>query len=81
MHNRKKNKSSRLIEGDLSSIWHPCTQMKDHENIPMIPIKRGKGVWLYDYENKKYIDAISSWWVNLFGHSNNYINRKIQEAH
>ena len=78
MHNTKENKSSRLIERDLSSIWHPCTQMKDHENIPMIPIKRGKGVWLYDYENKEYIDAISSWWVNLFGHSNDYINGKIQ---
>jgi adenosylmethionine-8-amino-7-oxononanoate aminotransferase len=51
--------------------------MKDHEKIPLIPIKEGKGVWLKDYDNNKYIDAISSWWVNLFGHSNPYINKKI----
>jgi|TARA_B100000586_G_scaffold58526_2_gene40157 adenosylmethionine-8-amino-7-oxononanoate aminotransferase len=51
--------------------------MKDHEKIPLIPIKEGKGIWLKDYNNNKYIDAISSWWVNLFGHSNPYINKKI----
>ena len=46
--------------------------------IPMIPIKSGKGVWLYDYDGTKYLDAISSWWVNLFGHSNAYINKSIK---
>jgi len=51
--------------------------MKDHEKIPLIPIKEGEGIWLKDYNNNKYIDAISSWWVNLFGHSNPYINKKI----
>jgi len=64
---------------DLKHIWHPCTQMKDHEFLPLIPIKRGKGIYLYDFEDNKYIDAISSWWVNLFGHSNSYINSKIIE--
>ncbi len=68
-----------FIRRDLKHIWHPCTQMKDHESLPLIPIKRGKGVYLYDYEGNSYIDAISSWWVNLFGHSNAYINSKIKE--
>ena len=72
-----KSNLKKIIQRDLKVIWHPCTQMKDHENIPLIPIKRGKGVWLEDYDGKKYIDAISSWWVNLFGHSNSYINSKI----
>ena len=71
-------KSSHLVKKDLKVVWHPCTQMKDHEKIPMIPIKSGKGVWLYDYDGKKYLDAISSWWVNLFGHSNAYINKSIK---
>ncbi len=53
--------------------------MKDHEFLPLIPIKRGKGVYLEDFEGNRYIDAISSWWVNLFGHSNEYINSKIRE--
>ena len=53
--------------------------MKDHEKIPLIPIKDGKGVWLRDFDGNKYIDAISSWWVNLFGHSNPYINKKITQ--
>lgn len=53
---------------DLARIWHPCTQMQDHEQIPLLPIRRGSGVWLEDYEGKRYLDAISSWWVNLFGH-------------
>jgi adenosylmethionine---8-amino-7-oxononanoate aminotransferase len=58
------------IERDLHHLWHPCTQMKDHETLPLIPIRRGYGVWLEDYEGKRYLDAISSWWVNLFGHAN-----------
>ncbi|NPA11049.1 MAG: adenosylmethionine--8-amino-7-oxononanoate transaminase [Epsilonproteobacteria bacterium] len=72
-------KNSEIIEKDLQYNWHPCTQMKDHEFLPMIPIKKAKGVYLYDFEGKSYIDAISSWWVNLFGHSNPYINEKIKQ--
>ncbi len=68
-----------LMQRDLLHIWHPCTQMKDHESIPIIPIKRAKGVYLYDFDGNRYIDSISSWWVNLFGHSNDYINQKIKE--
>lgn len=68
-----------LAERDLKNIWHPCTQMKDHEFLPMIPIKKGEGVYLEDFDGNRYIDAISSWWVNIFGHSNKYINSKIKE--
>jgi len=71
------NKS--IAERDLNVLWHPCTQMKDHEFLPMIPIKSGKGVWLNDFDGNKYIDAISSWWVNIFGHVNPYISSKIKE--
>ncbi len=68
-----------LISDDLEFIWHPCTQMKDMYDFPLMPIKRGKGVYLYDFNDNKYIDCISSWWVNLFGHSNDYINLKLKE--
>lgn len=67
-----------LMQKDIEYIWHPCTQMKDHERIPIIPIKNAKGVYLYDFDGNKYIDAISSWWVNIFGHSNEYINNRIK---
>ena len=63
-----------LAERDLAVLWHPCTQMKDHELQPVIPIRRGQGVWLEDFDGKRYLDAVSSWWVNLFGHANPYIN-------
>ncbi|MDD3343993.1 MAG: adenosylmethionine--8-amino-7-oxononanoate transaminase [Sulfurospirillaceae bacterium] len=68
-----------LIDQDLAHIWHPCTQMKDHEVIPLIPIRRGEGAYLFDFDDNSYIDAVSSWWVNLFGHCNPYINQKIKE--
>jgi adenosylmethionine---8-amino-7-oxononanoate aminotransferase len=55
------------------TIWHPCTQMKDHETFPLIRIARGQGIYLYDQAGNSYIDAISSWWVNLFGHANERI--------
>ncbi|MGZ8243091.1 adenosylmethionine--8-amino-7-oxononanoate transaminase [Methylomagnum sp.] len=64
---------------DLAVLWHPCTQMKDHEDFPPIPIRRGQGVWLEDFEGQRYLDAISSWWVNLFGHSHPYINAALKD--
>ena len=67
-----------LIARDLRTIWHPCTQMKDHESLPLIPIRRAEGVWLEDFEGRRYLDAISSWWVNLFGHCNPRINTRIK---
>ena len=63
------SENEKLKARDLDVLWHPCTQMKDHEHYPLIPIARGKGVWLYDFDGRKYIDAISSWWVNIFGHA------------
>jgi adenosylmethionine---8-amino-7-oxononanoate aminotransferase len=62
----------------LASVWHPCTQMKHHEHMPLVTIARGKGVWLYDDQGKPILDCISSWWTNLFGHSNPFINQRIQ---
>lgn len=71
--------NSALIERDLRVLWHPCTQMKDHEWLPLVPIRRGEGVWLYDLDGNRYLDAISSWWVNLFGHAHPYINQRIRD--
>ncbi|MDF3932994.1 adenosylmethionine--8-amino-7-oxononanoate transaminase [Pseudomonas citronellolis] len=67
------------MQRDLEVLWHPCTQMKDHERLPVIPIRRGKGVWLEDFEGKRYLDAVSSWWVNVFGHANPRINQRIKD--
>ncbi len=68
-----------LMQRDLAVLWHPCTQMKDHEWLPLLPIRRGEGVWLEDFEGKRYLDAISSWWVNLFGHANPRINAALKQ--
>ncbi len=68
-----------LSKRDLSVLWHPCSQMKDHENFPVIPIKKGQGAWLEDYDGNRYLDAISSWWVNLFGHANPTINAALKD--
>lgn len=66
-----------LQKKDLQYIWHPCSQMKDYETFLPIIIDRGEGAYLYDVEGKRYLDAVSSWWVNLFGHSNKKINQAI----
>lgn len=68
-----------LLTRSLQSVWHPCTQMKQHETYPLIPIQRGDGVWLYDTDGKKYLDTVSSWWVNLFGHNNPRIKDAIKQ--
>jgi adenosylmethionine-8-amino-7-oxononanoate aminotransferase len=60
-----------------AAVWHPCTQMKHLEQTPPLPIVRGEGVWLIDHEGRRYLDVISSWWVNLFGHTNPRINAAI----
>ena len=73
------NKNGQIVTEDLNTIWHPCTQMKDHETLPLIPIQSGKGVYLYDFEENSYIDAISSWWVNIFGHTNETISKRVKE--
>lgn len=71
--------NSDWVTRDLAHVWHPCSQMKDHESVPMIPLRAGSGVWLEDFEGKRYLDGISSWWVNLFGHANARINAAVRE--
>ena len=66
--------NSGLLARSLASVWHPCSQMKHYEAFPLVPVARGAGAWLYDYDGKRYLDAVSSWWVNLFGHCNPRIN-------
>ncbi len=68
-----------LLNRSLQSVWHPCTQMKQHETYPLTPIARGDGVWLYDTDGKRYLDGVSSWWVNLFGHNNTAIKDAIKQ--
>ena len=73
------NTQSDWVTRSLRSVWHPCTQMQHHETVPLIPVKSGKGAWLYDHEGRRYLDAISSWWVNLFGHANPRINAALKD--
>jgi adenosylmethionine-8-amino-7-oxononanoate aminotransferase len=69
-----------LVARDLARLWHPCSQMKDHEReMPLIPIARGKGAWLTGHDGRRYLDAISSWWVNLHGHSHPRINAALRD--
>ncbi|MGZ3761158.1 MAG: adenosylmethionine--8-amino-7-oxononanoate transaminase [Mucilaginibacter sp.] len=66
-----------LVERDLKVIWHPYTQMKTA--TPPIPIVRGEGACLFTATGEKYIDAVSSWWVNIHGHAHPYIAKKVAE--
>lgn len=73
-----------LAARDLRHVWHPCTQMHDHElarhgAVPMLPIVRGEGAWLIDADGRRYLDGISSWWTNLFGHANARIGAALAE--
>lgn len=71
--------SPSLLDRSLASVWHPCTQMKEHERFPLVPVVRGEGPWLIDADGRRLIDGISSWWVNLFGHCNPRINAALRE--
>ena len=68
-----------------AAVWHPCTQMQHHAQpgspafLPLVPIARGQGAWLFDFEGKRYLDGISSWWTNVFGHANPRINAALKE--
>lgn len=77
MHMRR-DANAELVARDLARVWHPCTQMKDHEWLPLVPIRRGAGAWLEDFNGRRYLDAISSWWVNLFGHANPVIGAAVR---
>ena len=67
------------------AVWHPCTQMQHHASLdspahlPLVPIARGEGAWLVDFDGRRYLDGISSWWTNLFGHANPRINAALRE--
>ncbi|WP_299820659.1 adenosylmethionine--8-amino-7-oxononanoate transaminase [uncultured Pontibacter sp.] len=66
-----------LAQRDHNVIWHPYTQMK---TAPLpIPIVRGEGALLFSEDGTSYIDAVSSWWVNLHGHAHPYIAQKVAE--
>lgn len=67
------------VARSLASVWHPCTQMQHHESLPLVAISHGKGVWLFDHQGRRYLDGVSSWWVNLFGHANPRINAALKD--
>ena len=67
-----------------AAVWHPCTQMRHHadpqqpQHLPLVPVARGEGVWLYDFDGRRFLDGISSWWTNLFGHAHPRINAALK---
>ncbi|MCA1926720.1 MAG: adenosylmethionine--8-amino-7-oxononanoate transaminase [Thiobacillus sp.] len=63
-----------LLTRTRTAVWHPCTQMKQLDTAPPLPVARGEGPWLIGSDGRRYLDAVSSWWVNLFGHCNPRIN-------
>lgn len=63
----------------LAAVWHPCTQMQHHETLPLVALSHGRGAWLFDHEGRRYLDGVSSWWVNLFGHANPRINAALKD--
>ncbi|MEO0318660.1 MAG: hypothetical protein RL404_2337 [Pseudomonadota bacterium] len=71
--------ASDWVARSLASVWHPCTQMQHHETLPLVALSHGKGVWLHDHQGQRYLDAVSSWWVNLFGHANPRINAELKD--
>ncbi|GJL77776.1 MAG: adenosylmethionine-8-amino-7-oxononanoate aminotransferase [Nitrospinaceae bacterium] len=82
--NKLNHKPDADLIRDFHNVWHPCTQMKDHETVPPLLIERGEGVFLFDRDGNKYLDVISSWWVNLLGHNhprlNAAINRQLEKV-
>ena len=67
-------------ERDLNVLWHPCTQMREHPHtLPLLPIASGQGPWLIGHDGRRWLDAISSWWTNLFGHAEPRIAAAIAE--
>jgi len=73
------SENARWMARSRAAVWHPCTQMKHHEQTPLVPIARGRGAWLHDFDGRRYLDAVSSWWVNLFGHAHPRINAAVAE--
>jgi adenosylmethionine-8-amino-7-oxononanoate aminotransferase len=71
--------ANHLAARDLAVVWHPCTQMHDHETLPMVPIARAEGAWLYGHDGRRYLDAVSSWWTCLLGHRHPRIVAALKE--
>jgi len=67
------------LERSARAVWHPCTQMKRHETLPLVPIASAEGAWLTDFDGQRYLDAVSSWWVNLLGHGHPRIKAAISQ--
>ncbi|MDD2744797.1 MAG: adenosylmethionine--8-amino-7-oxononanoate transaminase [Rhodocyclaceae bacterium] len=80
----KKSLNQDWLARSKAAVWHPCTQMQHHADagspahLPLVPISHGKAAWLYDFDGKRYLDGISSWWTNLFGHANPRINAALK---
>ena len=68
-----------MVARSIAAVWHPCTQMKSHERFPLVPVARAEGVWLHDFDGNRYLDAVSSWWVNLFGHAHPAIDAAVRD--
>jgi adenosylmethionine-8-amino-7-oxononanoate aminotransferase len=85
MHDIENNaqmlaEAGQLRTRDLAVLWHPCTQMAEHpDTLPLIPIRRGRGAWLEGVDGRRYLDAVSSWWTNLFGHGEPRIAKAIAD--
>ncbi len=72
------------VARSLAHGWQPCTQMHDHQGggeapIPLIPIRKAEGVWLEDYDGRRYLDGVSSWWTNIFGHRHPHIVASLKQ--
>ncbi|HKE48940.1 MAG TPA: aminotransferase class III-fold pyridoxal phosphate-dependent enzyme, partial [Rhodanobacteraceae bacterium] len=73
------SKAAALAARDLAVVWHPCTQMHDHETLPMVPIASAEGAWLHGHDGRRYLDAVSSWWTCLLGHRHPRIVAALRE--
>ncbi len=80
----KTSSNADWLARSQAAVWHPCTQMQHHAqtgspaHLPLVPIARGEGAWLVDFDGNRYLDGISSWWTNLFGHANPRINAALK---
>ena len=71
--------TSPLAQRSIAAVWHPCTPMQRLEAAPPLAIDRASGPWLYDTEGRRFLDGISSWWVNLFGHGHPHIRAAVAD--
>ena len=89
-----KSQNQEWIERSRRAVWHPATQMRNLQSADiiadgksgkgggggLIPVARGDGAWLIDFDGRRILDAVSSWWVNLFGHCNSKIADAVLRA-